>query len=434
MHLKLGEVSTVVVSSKEMAREMMKTHDINFASRPSILSAKIMLYDSTDLVFAPYGEYWRQLRKLFVVELLSAKRVQSFQSIREEESLVLMRNISSRNPLPVNLTELLHAFGNDTTAKIAFGKKCKDVKTYLDAMKEGLELSSGFSLADLFPSSALVRSITRLKSKLERCHRKVDQVLEGIILEHKEKWAMNAGTVEDNFLDVLFNLQVKGGLGVHLTDTNIKAIIFDVFAAGSGTSAASMTWTMSELMRNPRVMKKVQAEVRSVVGRKGKVTESDIKELNYLRLVIKEVLRLHPPAPLLIPRECVEKCEIHGYEIPAKTRVVFNAWAMGRDPMYWDEPEVFRPERFKGSSVDFKGANYEFIPFGAGRRICPGILFGLATMELALANLLYYFNWSLPDGTGELDMTEKFGLGARRRYDLFLCATPCVFPSSCDVI
>jgi len=199
-----------------------------------------------------------------------------------------------------------------------------------------------------------------------------------------------------------------------------------VFAAGSGTSASAMTWTMSELMRNPRVMKKVQAEVREAVGGRGKVTEGDIKELNYLRLVIKEVLRLHPPAPLLIPRECMEKCEIDGYEIPAKTRVVFNAWAMGRDPVYWDEPEAFRPERFEGSSVDFKGGNYEFIPFGAGRRICPGIAFGLATMELALANLLYYFDWTLPEGMGELDMTEKFGLGARRKYDLFLCATPCV--------
>lgn len=208
----------------------------------------------------------------------------------------------------------------------------------------------------------------------------------------------------------------------------------DVFAGGTGTTASAMTWTMSELMRNPRVMKKVQAEVRSVVGRKGKVTKSDTKELSYLRLVIKEALRLHPPAPLLIPRECVERCEVHGYEIPARTRVVINAWAMGRDPRYWDEPLVFMPERFEGGSVDFKGTNFEFIPFGAGRRICPGIVFGLATMELALANLLYHFNWSLPDGTVELDMAEGFGLGARRKYDLLLCATPCVFPSSCDVI
>ena len=166
--------------------------------------------------------------------------------------------------------------------------------------------------------------------------------------------------------------------------------------------------------------------MKEVVGEKGKLTDGDIKELNYLRPVIKEVLSLHPPAPLLIPRECTEKCEIHGYEIPGKTWVVFNAWAMGRDPMYWDEPEVFRPDRLEGSSVDFKGGSYEFIPFGAGRRICPGILFGLSTMELALANLLYYFEWNLPEGVRDLEMTEKYGLGARRKYDLFLCATPCV--------
>ncbi|XP_020255375.1 premnaspirodiene oxygenase-like [Asparagus officinalis] len=429
MHLKLGEISTIVVSSKEMTREIMKDHDIKFASRPNILSAKIMLYDRRDLVFAPYGEYWRQLRKLFVVELLSAKRVQSFRSIREEEALGLMRKIGSMSPLPVNLTELLHSFGNDMTAQIAFGNKCKDVGTYLKAMKEGLELSSGFCLADLFPSSTLIRSVTRLKFKLERCHHKVDRILERIILDHKDKRGMefkNAETLEENFLDVLFNLQAHGGLGIYLTDTNIKAIIFDVFAAGSGTTAAAMTWTMSELIQNPRVLKKAQAEVREVVGCEGKVTEDHIKKLNYLKLVVKETLRLHPSAPLLIPRECSEQCQVHGYDIPAGTRVVFNAWAMGRDPMYWDEPERFRPERFEGSSVDLKRTDFEFIPFGAGRRICPGILFGLASMELVLANLLFYFEWSLPEGIKELDMTEKFGLGARRKYDLILCATPYV--------
>lgn len=185
-----------------------------------------------------------------------------------------------------------------------------------------------------------------------------------------------------------------------------------------------MTWTMSELIQNPRVMKKAKDEVRHVVGGKPKITESDIKELNYLRLVIKEAMRLHPPAPLLVPRLTTDKFEIQGHDIPLKTQVVFNAYAMARDPNFWDEPEVFKPERFEESLVDFKGTNYEFIPFGAGRRLCPGIMFGLVGMEIALANLLYYFDWSLPEGMTELDMSEISGLGARRKYDLCLCPTP----------
>lgn len=181
---------------------------------------------------------------------------------------------------------------------------------------------------------------------------------------------------------------------------------------------------MSELIQNPRVMRKARDEVRRVVGGKPKITESDIKELNYLRLVIKEAMRLHPPAPLLVPRLTTDKFEIQGYDIPLKTQVVFNAYAMARDPNFWDKPEVFKPERFEESSVDFKGTDYEFIPFGAGRRLCPGIMFGLVGMEVALANLLYYFDWSLPEGMTELDMSEIRGLGARRKYDLCLGATP----------
>ena len=124
----------------------------------------------------------------------------------------------------------------------------------------------------------------------------------------------------------------------------------DIFAAGSGTSASTMVWAMSELMKNPRVMKRLQDEVRGALGGKANVTEQDITELPYLKLVIKETLRLHPPGPLLVPRECTETCEVIGYEIPAKSKVVFNAWAIGRDPKWWDEPNVFMQERFEGSS------------------------------------------------------------------------------------
>ncbi|MBA0759367.1 hypothetical protein Gotri_022266 [Gossypium trilobum] len=189
---------------------------------------------------------------------------------------------------------------------------------------------------------------------------------------------------------------------------------------------------MSEMIKNPRILEKAQAEVRQVYDRTGDVNESDLHELKYLKLVMKETLRLHPPVPLLLPRESRERCEINGYEIPAKTKVIVNAWAIGRDSNYWNEAERFYPERFIDSSVDYKGTNFEFIPFGAGRRICPGMSYGMAVVELSLAQLLYHFDWKLPNGmkNEDLDMTEIFGATAGRKRDLRLIPIPYHPPSS----
>jgi cytochrome P450 len=176
------------------------------------------------------------------------------------------------------------------------------------------------------------------------------------------------------------------------------------------------------MIRDPKVMKKAQDEVREVFKMKGRVDESCINELHYLKSVVKDTLRLHIPVPLLLPRECGQACEIHGYHIPIKTKVVVNAWAIARDPNYWTELEKFYPERFMGNAIDYKGTDFEYIPFGAGRRICPGSIFGLRNVELTLATLLFYFDWKLPGGikSEELDMTEEFGVAVRRKDDLLL--------------
>jgi cytochrome P450 len=196
----------------------------------------------------------------------------------------------------------------------------------------------------------------------------------------------------------------------------------DIFGAGGETSATTIDWAMAEMIRDPRIMKKAQAEVRGVFSIIGRVDENYINELNYLKLVVKETLRLHPPGPLLLPRECGKACEINGYQIPIKSKVIVNAWAIARDPNYWTESERFYPERFIDSDIDYKGTNFEYIPFGAGRRICPGSSFGLRNIELALAMLLYHFDWKLPSGirSEELDMTEEFGVAVRRKDDLLL--------------
>ncbi|KAJ9709533.1 hypothetical protein PVL29_001154 [Vitis rotundifolia] len=196
----------------------------------------------------------------------------------------------------------------------------------------------------------------------------------------------------------------------------------NVFLAGVDTGAITVTWAMTELARNPRVMKKAQAEVRNSIGNKGKVTEGDVDQLHYLKMVVKETLRLHPPVPLLLPRETMSHFEINGYHIYPKTQVQVNVWAIGRDPNLWKNPEEFLPERFMDNSVDFRGRHFELLPFGAGRRICPGMYMAIATVELTLANLLYRFDWKLPNGMKEADvnMEEAAGLTVRKKFALNL--------------
>ena len=198
-----------------------------------------------------------------------------------------------------------------------------------------------------------------------------------------------------------------------------------MLVGGTENSSIVIEWAMSELMRNPKIMEKAQKEVMEELKGKNRIQETDIVELNYLKSIVKETLRLHPPISLIL-RMCTKTCEVLGYEIEAGTPVLVNAWAINRDPQYWEEAESFRPERFEGKSIDFKGGNFEYLPFGAGRRICPGTEFGLATVHLSLAQLLLYFDWKLPDGRKpeELDMSETYGVTVTRKTELKLLATP----------
>jgi len=200
----------------------------------------------------------------------------------------------------------------------------------------------------------------------------------------------------------------------------------EIFLGGTETSFAVIEWAMSELLKNPKLMERAKAEVRQVYQSKGIVDESSLNELNFLKLVIKETLRLHFVAPLLAPRECMEHCRIDDYDIPPKTRVLVNAWAIARDPKYWTDPNLFKPERFEASSIDYKGTNFELIPFGAGRRMCPGMTLGILNIELPLATLLYHFDWKLTVGLRpeDLDMDEACGITVRRKNQLHVIPIP----------
>ncbi|KAH6808992.1 hypothetical protein C2S51_026775 [Perilla frutescens var. frutescens] len=417
MHLQLGEVPTVIVSSADAAKEVMKTHDvINFESRHPILAAEIMSYGFTSITFSPYGDYWRQLRKICTTELLSTKRVQSFSSLREQVYSDLTKWIASMEGSPLNLTEKLYSSTYSFTTMAALGKVTEGREPLLPIFLEGVVLAAGFDIAELYPSVKLFRILSGVRRRLIVLQKKADRILDSIIQEHRDRAAATIFKEEEDLLDVLLKFQ-DGAQQIPLTNDNVKAVLMDMLGGGSETSATTMNWVMAEMLKNPRVLKKAQDEVRHVFDGEGFVEESRIDELKYLKSVVKETLRMHPPATLSL-RKCSERCEINGYEIAEETKIIINIWAINRDPQYWENGDCFQPERFLDSLIDFRGNHFEYIPFGAGRRICPGMNFGLANVELPLAMLLYHFDWKL--AAQEMDMAEVFGVTTKTKNDLIL--------------
>nr|UXF47971.1 cytochrome P450 CYP71-2 [Euphorbia poissonii] len=437
MHLQLGELTNIIISSPEAAEQVLRTHDIIFASRPQMSAAKSISYNFKNITFSPYGDYWRQLRKIATLELLTAKRVQSFRSIREEETSKLVELISTTEPgSAINFTRMITSLTYSITSRAAFGKIWEGEDVFTASFEKIFgEIGKGITISDAFPSVKWLQPFDTVDKRCEVLHQQLDEVVNRILNEHRS--ARKGLLVEsmdpqkDHLVDVLLNLQEKENLEFPLSDVSIKAIIMDAFVAGIGTSATIMEWAMSELMKNPKVMEKAQAEVRQKYDTKGRVDEANLHELSYIKMVIKETFRLHPALPLLVPRECRERCVIDGYDIPVNSKIMVNTWAMGRDPKYWGEDaDEFKPERFVGSPIDFKGNNnFEFLPFGGGRRSCPGMLFGLAAIELPMAKLLFHFDWELDRVKPEdLDMSEEIGVTNKRKSNLQIIPTPYLPP------
>lgn len=224
MHLKLGEVSTLVVSSSETAKQVLKTHDLIFASRPEIQASKIMSYNSLGMSFASYGEYWRQLRKICTLELLSSKRVQSFQPVRGEEMTNLIKLIASKEGSPVNFTKELFSTIFTITSRVALGKKCKENQKFILVVQEAIRVAGGFELGDLYPSHAWIQHLSGIKPKLEKLHKQADTIMQNIIDEHREVRRSRVNedhakeVEEEDLVDVLLNQEC-------LSDNSIKAVI-----------------------------------------------------------------------------------------------------------------------------------------------------------------------------------------------------------------
>ncbi|TVU13374.1 hypothetical protein EJB05_40426, partial [Eragrostis curvula] len=441
VQVQLGRVRTVVVSSPEAAKDVLRTNDLHCCSRPDspgklidfhrTPSPRLLSYGFLDVAFSPYSDYWREMRKLFIVELVSMRRVQSAASARAAEVDRLIDSIANSPPAtPIDLSEKLYALSDGIVGTVAFGKMYGSAQfersSFQEVMDETLRVLGSFTFEDFFPASRLARwadVLTGAVARRSSIFRKIDSFFDLVIDKHLEPERLQAGVQED-MVDALVKMwrEQDDDEAPGLSRDHIKGILMDTFAGGIDTCAVTMIWIMSELMRNPRVMLKALAEVRGLIRNKPKVDEEDIKNLKYLKMVIKENFRLHPPGTLLIPRETMQSCLISGYNVSPGTRVFVNVWAMGRDPGIWDNPEEFYPERFEESHVDFKGSNFELLPFGSGRRACPAVAMGVANVELALANLLYCFDWELPVGMREedIDMEETGQLAFRKEVPLCL--------------
>uniref|UniRef100_A0ACD5TAH5 Uncharacterized protein n=1 Tax=Avena sativa TaxID=4498 RepID=A0ACD5TAH5_AVESA len=294
-------------------------------------------------------------------------------------------------------------------------------------MKELTELLGTIAVGDVLPWLRWVDWATGLDARVKRTAAELDGMVERTLAEHE---AIGRNDDDDreagDLLDSLLTILKDGDRGFTLDRTDVKALILDMFIGGTDTIYKAIEWTMAELVKNPREMEKVQAEVRRLAGAQGGVVlEEELEEMRLLHAAMKEALRLHPPVPL-IPHESIQDTRLHGYHIPAKTRVMINAWAIGRDNEWWENAEEFRPQRFVHSAIDYSGKDPWCIPFGAGRRGCPGIVFGMRLAELTLANMMYHFDWELPNGQDleSFEVVESSGFAPGLKSALILAVTP----------
>ncbi|KAE8658000.1 Kinase superfamily protein [Hibiscus syriacus] len=428
-----------------MAKEFLKTHDQIFASRPQLAVGKYVNYNYSDMLWAPYGPHWRQSRKIYLSELFSSKRLESFQSIRVEEMRAFVSRLHGLSGKPVVLKNHLVCLTLSTISRMVFGKKHFSVSG-----DDQLGSNSIMSLPEfkriLFGLKGYIKRMKALKKKLDRFH---DHVFD----QHKrKKKELAKNFVPQDMVDLLLQLADDPDLDVKLTYDHLRGLtLVSIFCSfflflklclflidgshGLITGPDNrrhkylgINRRMGDLRTDQTTTthRKSDQELDRVIGRERWVDEKDIPQLPYLDAIMKETMRKHPIAPLLVPHLAMEDCKVAGYDIRKGTRVYVNTWSIGRDPSLWEQPEEFRPERFLGRDIDVKGRSFELLPFGAGRRMCPAYNLGLKMVQLSIANLLQAFNWKLPDNTKveDLSMEESSGLTTPRKFPLVAVMEP----------
>ncbi|KAK7351673.1 hypothetical protein VNO77_11285 [Canavalia gladiata] len=432
----LGSRRAFVVSSWEVAKECFTTNDKALSSRPTTLATKHMGYNYAVFGFAPYTPFWREMRKMATLELLSNRRLEMLKHVRVSELNMAIRDLynsclqNGSHSLLLQLNQWFEDLTLNMVVRMVAGKSyfgasasCDDeARRCQKAIGQFFHLIGIFVVSDALPFLRWF-DVQGHEKAMKKTAKELDDILEG------RKQRVNGEVKsegERDFIDVMLSLQEEGHLSnfQYDPDTSIKSTCLAMIVGGSDTTAGTLTWAISLLLNNRQALKKAQEELDQNVGMDRQVEESDIRNLVYVQAIIKETLRLYPAGPLLGPREAQEDCIVAGYHVPAGTRLVVNLWKIHRDPRIWEDPSGFRPERFiTRNAVDVRGQNFELIPFGSGRRSCPGISFALLVLHLTLARLLHAFEFATPLDE-PIDMTESPGLTIPKATPLEVLLTP----------
>ncbi|XAR68413.1 Flavonoid 3',5'-hydroxylase [Bertholletia excelsa] len=429
MFLKMGTCDMVIASSPEMARAFLKTMDLNFSNRPPNAGATHIAYGRQDFVFADVGPRWNLFRKLSNLHMFGAKSYKDWANVRAQElgHVIGAMFQSSRKKEPVVVPETLlcamaNLIGQKSLSRRVFATQGLESNDFKCMVVELMRLAGLFNIGDFIPSLGWM-DLQGIERKMKLLHDKFDALLTKMIEEHLLTTREREGNPD--FLDIVMaNREVPDGS--ELTMTHVKALLLNWFIAGTDTSAGTVEWALTEMIKNPRILQNAQAEMDQVIGRNRRLEESDLPNLPYLQAICKETFRMHPVVPLGLPRVSTRACEVDGYYIPKNTRLLVNVWAIGRDPDVWEDPLEFKPNRFltgNNANIDPWGNDFELIPFGAGRRMCAGIRMGIAAVEYILGTLVHSFDWKLPDGI-ELNLDETFGLVLQKAVPLSAMVIP----------
>ncbi|KAK4486237.1 hypothetical protein RD792_008907 [Penstemon davidsonii] len=414
MSFRLGSVYTVIVTNTEMTKEIMLKNDLAFSGRANVTAAKAHDHHINSVAFLPVGHQWNKIRRLCREQIFSTRHLEASQGLRQEKLKQMFDYVTecSLSGRVVNIGKVVFTTTLNLTSVTLFSE---DFGTYTDSTTEweqvirgALDLVGAPNFADFFPILKLVDP-QGIKRKADKCFGRLLEMFEDIINQRLE-YSKNNPTKKKDLLQLL--LDDENDYNLSLFD--LKHLLLDLIVAGADPTTSTIEWIMTELLLNPEIMSKIRDELKGVVGENKQIKESDILGLPYLEAVIKEIFRLHPPNPLL-NRTSNADTEINGYRIPKNTQVLFNAWAMGRDPNVWPDPDSIKPERFLHSKIDFKGQNFELLPFGSGRRICPGLPLADRMVPLVLAYLIHNFDWEIKSDTSTGD---KFGISVHRAAPL----------------